>query len=375
MTPLIFKMKKDENSLVGPQVALAHDWLVGFRGGERCLEALCEIYPQASIYTLLHKLKSTSDIIESRQITTSVLNRIPNIASRYRQFLPMMPMALKSLNIKKTDVLLSSHHCVIKGVKKPKGSVHVSYVYSPMRYMYDQFDQYFPRGPLRGVAKMLKPALTWWDKSSNQNVDQFVAISKFVRERIRKYWDRDAEIIYPFVDFSDFKFDWKKEDFFLMVTAFAPNKRVDLAIDAFSRLNLPLKIIGGGQEELALKKMAGPQIEFLGELSRAEVASYFGRAQAFVFPGVEDFGIAPLEALASNTPVIAYRAGGVLETLTDADTHFFNEPTVNSLMGAVKSFDRKTYKIDVGRLGFYSRSRFQNEMTAMVNSSWQKFRK
>lgn len=359
-------------------IALLHDWLTGFRGGERILEAFCQMHPESQIYTLIHRKDSTSPTIESRKITTSFLNRIPGVEVHYRKFLPLFPLAASSLKISSdVDVLLSSSHCVIKGVKKPPGSVHVSYIHSPMRYLYDQFDSYFgSHAPLYQQlgARAFRGYLTHWDIESNQNVDHMIANSYFVQERIRRIYSRDSVVIHPFVDLEDiakYKIsDATKEDFYLMVTAFAPNKRVDLAIETFNELKKPLKIIGSGQQEQELKKKALPNIEFLGNLPRSEVIAYMRKAKGFVFPGVEDFGITPLESLACGTPVIAYKAGGVLETLTDETCKFFTSPISASLKEAIQEFERVDFNTDTlkRRASEFSKAQFINKISGFIDS-------
>ena len=334
------------------KVVILHDWLTGFRGGERVLEALCEMFPDAPIYTLIHAKGSTSPTIESREIVTSFLDKIPGIYKNYRKFLPLMPLAADLLKIThECDLVLSSSHCVIKGVKKPKGARHICYIHSPMRYIYDQFDNYFGGASLlvKTVAHLIRPYLTWWDQRSNKNVDLFLANSHFVKARIQRQYGEQVptEVVHPFVDLYDFKniqFNPPaKEDFYLMVTAFAPNKRVDMAIEAFNDLGLPLTIIGGGSEEevSSLKSQAKDNIKFLGKVSREEVIENYAKAKAFIFPGIEDFGITPLEANAAGTPLIAYQAGGVLETQTEKTATFFHHPTKKSLIEAIQKHQKK----------------------------------
>ncbi len=370
-----------ENGLVfSGSTALLHDWLTGFRGGEWILEAFCEMAPKAPLHTLLHIPGSTSPTIENRPIHTSFLNKVPGIGRHYRKFLPLFPAAAESLSVRRdTELMISTSHCVIKGVPKPERAFHLSYVHSPMRYMYDQFDSYFGHesgAPIyqRLGAQAFRGFLTNWDRESNRGVDLLVANSKFVRERIRRFYERDAEVVHPFVEFKDFTAgdvsSLAKEDFFLMVTAFAPNKRVDLAIAAFNELGLPLKIIGGGQDESRLRAMAGPTIEFLGGVSRADVISHMIRARAFIFPGVEDFGITPLESLAAKTPVIAFKAGGVLETLTEADSVFFDKLEASSLVEAVRRFEARAkateFEFSTSRLEAFSRERFKKEVLDLL---------
>lgn len=355
---------------------LAHDWITAYRGGERVLEALWDLFPDAPLYTLLHKVGSGGPEIEKRKIITSHINSVPGIDRHYPKFLPLFPSVVGQMKIKeKTKLLISSSHCVIKGLKKPEGSIHISYIHSPMRYIYDQFDNYFGSGaPLyqRMGGKLFRSYLTNWDLNSNNNVDHMIANSWFVHDRIKKYYSRDSVVIHPFVDLKDFRnlMPMKKEDYFLMVGAFTPNKRVDLAIDAFNNSKLRLKIIGSGHHESALRKIAGPNIEFLGNVSRAEVVSHLAKAQALIFPGVEDFGITPLESLAAGTPVIAFRGGGVVETMTEETAQFFDEANQKDLLGAVLSFKNRTFEVSKlkERAELFSKESFQNKVKNFLGS-------
>lgn len=359
------------------KVILLHDWLTGFRGGERVLEVFCEMFPNAPLYTLLHKKGSVPSSIEDRKIVTSFIDNIPGSHNHYRKLLPLFPSAAESLRItEKADLVLSSSHCVIKGVKKPDAAKHVCYIHSPMRYLYDQYDNYFgPQSPWyqRFGIKFFKNGLVSWDKLSNKNVDLFLANSQFVKQRISKYYELESEVVHPFVDLEDFKLDEdlpKKEDFYLMVTAFAPNKKVSLAIDAFNKMGKTLKIIGGGQQEELLRQKANSNIEFLGNCTREEVIDFFKKARGFVFPGVEDFGITPLESLASGTPVIARKIGGVLETLNEDVAEFFEEDTVESLIEAVESFEKKTFSTEImrARARDFSKENFKNHIKNHLES-------
>lgn len=367
------------SSEIQNNTVLMHDWLTGFRGGERVLEAFCELFPQSPLYTLIHVPGTTSDLIENRKIVASFLSKIPKIDNHYRKFLPLFPMAAESIDIEEpARLVLSSSHCVIKGVEKPPGAVHISYIHSPMRYLYDQFDSYFgPHAPLYQQlgAKACRGYLTQWDIDSNNNVDFMIANSKFVQERIKKYYKRDSTVIHPFVDLKDFRIRQQtpviKQDFYLMVTAFAPNKRVDLAVETFNQLKKPLKIIGSGQQETWLKNMAGPNIEFLGNVSREEVTKLMSEARGFIFPGVEDFGITPLESLASGTPIIAFEEGGVLETLNEDTALFFKQATVDSLAQAVNDFERKDFKKELlyARAEDFSKELFQSRIKGFINEA------
>jgi glycosyltransferase involved in cell wall biosynthesis len=367
------------------KVVLLHDWLVSFRGGERVLEAFCEMFPEAPIYTLVYKPGSTSEIIEQKKIIPSFLNSIPKIWDYYRYFIPFFPKAVELMRIKeRPDLILSSSHCVIKGIKAPVGSKHLSYIHSPMRYLYDQYPLYFGRqAPLyqRIGARIFKNYLVKWDLESNKNVHQFIANGLFVKERVKKYYGLDAKVINPFVDLNDFRpikenTPIPKENYFLIVSAFAPNKRVDLAIKAFNSLKLELRIVGSGQQEKWLKSLGNKNIKFLGNLPRKEVIYYLSKARALIFPGIEDFGITPLEAMASGCPVIAFKMGGVLETLDSSVAEFFDEATPLSLEMAVKRFidSEQNFKREnlINKSYLYSKESFKVKMMSEINKLLKK---
>lgn len=336
------------------KVVLLHDWISAFRGGERVLEAFCEMFPEAPIYTLFYEKGTTTPTIENRKIVASFANNSKFIQKHYRKFLPLFPVFAESIKItEQADLVLSSSHCVIKGVKKPKGSIHISYLHSPMRYLYDQFDSYFgEEAPLYQQigARVFRSYLTNWDIKSNDNVDHMIANSSFVKSRIEKYYKRNSDIVFPFVELNDFrdlqKSEQAKEDYYIVVSAFAPNKRLDLAIEAVKKLNKKLVVIGTGQLENELKSLAlgYSNIKFLGNVDRKTLIEYLTKAKAMLFPGVEDFGITPVESLASGTPVIAYKAGGVLETLTEQTAHFFAERSTDALVMAILEFEKKQFK-------------------------------
>ncbi|MGB0452405.1 MAG: glycosyltransferase [Bacteriovoracaceae bacterium] len=360
------------------KVVLLHDWLTGFRGGERVLEAFCEMFPEAPLYTLFHDPGSTTELIEDREIHSSILNDFPGAHKHYRKMLPLLPHAVSKMRIHhKADLVLSSSSCVIKALSKPIHSKHLCYIHSPMRYIYDQFDSYFgPEAPIyqRLGAQYFRSYLTNFDQKTNENVDQFIANSGFVAQRVKDYYYRDSKVVHPFVELDDFKksFDRPSEkgDYFLVLSAFAPNKKIDLAIETFNKLGLELRVIGGGQQEKYLKSIAKENIKFLGKVSREEVLTELSGARALIFPGVEDFGIVPLESLASGTPIIAYKAGGVLESLNQKTADFFEEQTIESLSGAVKNFDDKRFqKSDlVSRAKEFSKESFKSKILSEIDS-------
>jgi glycosyltransferase involved in cell wall biosynthesis len=351
------------------KIAIIHDWLTGMRGGEKCLEIFCRLYPEADLFTLLHIPGSVSPVIENRKIHTSFLQSLPFVEKKYRHFLPLMPWAIERMDLTGYDLILSSSHCVAKGVVPKKDALHISYCYTPMRYIWDQYEQYFNRtdsGILTSMAmRFIAPYLRRWDVRSSKRVDEFIAISRHVQKRIKKYYQRESAMIYPPVD-SEFYSpdDEKKEDFFLIVSAFAPYKRLDLAVEAFTELGYPLVIIGEGQSASYLRSIAGPNIQFKGWLSNEEIRSHYARCRGFVFCGEEDFGITPLEAQCMGKPVIGFAKGGLLETVIPerqtwkAETEisekktsqptgvFFYQQTPGALISAIRQFEQVESKFD-----------------------------
>ncbi len=370
------------------KVALVHDWLTGMRGGERCLQAFCELYPDADIYTLLHFPKTVSPIIERHRIYTSFIQQLPLSQKIYRHYLPLYPLAIASFDLSGYDLILSSSHCVAKGVSVPKGVCHIAYLYTPMRYIWDQYDIYFNKEtasyPVRTAMKMVRPYLQHWDVHSNSDVYAFVAISCFVGERISRYYNRTSDVIYPPVDLERFSVSSKDDGFYLMVTALVPYKRVDLAILAFNQLGLPLVIIGEGPDKRRLAELAGPNITFLGSKTDQEISEAYAHCRALIFPGEEDFGIVPLEAMASGKPVIAYGKGGALETVVSMKSEtknptglFFFEPTPKAICDAVVYFEQHKEKFNPVRIRehvkAFGRERFIKKMEQYIVKTVQEF--
>jgi glycosyltransferase involved in cell wall biosynthesis len=300
------------------RVALVHDWLTGMRGGERCLEVFCELFPDADLYTLLHVRGSVSPAIEGRRVITSFIQQMPDAPRRYRSYLPLFPAAIRRFDLRGYDLVLSSSHAVAKGVRVPRGTLHVCYCFTPMRYVWDLYDEYFG-ARAGGLTRVLMPpvaaALRRWDRRTAGGVHHFVGISHFIADRIRRCYGREADVIYPPVDVARFRIEDKLDDYYLVVSALAPYKRVDLAVAATTRLGRRLLVVGTGPEERRLRAEAGPSVEFLGWKDDAQVAELYARCRALLFPTVEDFGITPLEAMAAGRPVIALGQGGALETV------------------------------------------------------------
>jgi len=354
-----------------PKVALVHDWLTGMRGGEKVLEALCEILPSADVFTLLHIPQSVSTVIEKHTITTSYLQHFPLIGKKYRYYLPLMPNAIETLDLSAYDVVISTSHCVAKGCIPRKDAIHICYCHTPMRYIWDQFDHYF--GPGRSnklialAMKMIRPYLQRWDVKTSNRVSQFIANSDYVRQRIQRYYNREAAVIYPPVDTNYYVCDSKNSDssYYLMVSAFAPYKKLDIAIEAFNQMKLPLKIIGSGQDEMKLKSMAKGTIEFLGWKDNQDLRHHYQNCKALIFPGIEDFGIVPVEAMACGKPIIAFQRGGALETIIENQTGiFFDTQTPDSLIKAVRKSEAHPWDPDLIRNHAvkFSKERFKNQI-------------
>lgn len=323
------------------KVALVHDWLNGMRGGERALEVLCELYPQAEIFTLLAEPKKVSETIRSHTLHTSFIQRLPGARKFYRHYLPLFPAAIEQFDLRGFDLVISSSHCVAKGVLTPPGVPHLCYCFTPMRYAWEQYHEYFPAERLGWFSKRVIPflmsRLRLWDAATANRVDAFMAISRHVARRINKYYRREAEVVYPPVESGRFAIAPALEPYYLVVSALVPYKRIDRAVLACNQLGVPLVVVGDGPEQARLKRLAGPQVRFVSGATDQQLTEYYSRCQALLFPGEEDFGITPLEAMASGRPVVALGKGGVTETVVDGETGvFFHQATPGSLAEAIQ---------------------------------------
>ena len=365
-----------------PRVALVHDWLTGMRGGEKVLDAICELFPEAPLFTLLHVKGSVSKRIESRRIVTSPVQRLPGARRLYRHLLPLYPAVVEAFDFDGFDLVVSSSHCAVKSVVTPH-AVHVCYCHSPMRYAWDQFGEYFgPRqvGPL--ASRALRPvmaAMARWDAATAHRPSLFVANSQYVAGRIGRYYNRRSTVVYPPVD-TDFFRPADDEDpagssppHALVVSALVPYKRIDLALDACRKLRVPLKIAGSGPELARLRgRSAGADVEFLGWKTDEETRQLYRKAAAVLLPGVEDFGLVPVEAQACGTPVVALGEGGACETVVDGVTGALAvDRSVDSFAAALERtiatpWDRSAIRANALR---FSRTRFLTEFRAVVEDA------
>lgn len=326
------------------RVALVHDYLNQYGGAERVLEAFCEIWPEAPIFTLVYDKQRTGSAFESRKIRTSFLQKMPLVKTHHRPFLMLMPLAVEQFDLAKYDLIISDSASFAKGVITRPSALHICYCHTPTRYVWDDSHKYINEFNYPAlVKKFIPPFLNYlrlWDEAASARPDVYLANSEFVASRVKKYYGRRAEVVCPPVKTGRFYLSGKDNDYFLMLARFLPYKKIDLAIAAFNALGWPLKIIGDGPDSKRLKKMAGPNIEFAGLVAEKNLPNYFAHCRAFIFPQEEDFGISAVEAMAAGRPVIAYRGGGALEIVEEGKTGlFFNEQTPEALIGALKKFN------------------------------------
>jgi len=370
------------------RVAIVHDWLTGMRGGEKVLEILCEMFPQAEIFTLFYNKGKLTPIIENRKIHVSFLQNFPFARNKYRNYLPFFPAAIERFNLRGFDLVLSSSHCVAKGARPQKNAYHICYCYTPMRYVWFFFDAYFGHcSPIKkSMLSIISNYLKRWDLATTSRVTDFVAISETVRTRIQNIYKRDAHVIYPPVDVGKFNLAPQKprEDFYLCVSALVPYKRIDVLVEAFNVMkDKKLYIVGEGNSRAELEKIAkGANITFLGRQSDGVLCDLYQRARGFIYTAEEDFGIAPLEAQATGLPVIGFSKGGLLETViplrganrTQPPTGiFFHAQETHALIGAVEEFEKRKGEFVPEALRAnslrFSESQFRRSMNEFIQRS------
>jgi glycosyltransferase involved in cell wall biosynthesis len=366
------------------KVVLVHDWLTGMRGGERVLDEIAGMFPDAELFTLIHVPGSTSPRIEALRITASPLSRLPGAARHYRKLLPLFPAAIERLRLPACDLVLSTSHAVAKAARPPRGARHLCYCFTPMRYVWDQADAYLGRGLRRALALPLAAWLRRFDRrtSGPERIHRVVAISHVVADRVRRAWGRDASVVYPPVEVERFAPRPEgPEDFYLLVGGFVPYKREDLALRAFAALGRPLVVAGDGPLRRRLEAEAPPNARFLGRVDDAALASLYARCRALVYPQEEDFGIVPLEAQAAGRPVIALGRGGATETVVPlgdpagrAPTGlFFPEQTPEALADAVRRFEAAADRFSPAAVRAHAErfrgERFRAELRAEIEAA------
>jgi glycosyltransferase involved in cell wall biosynthesis len=359
------------------KVAIVADWLTNLGGAERVIETIMELYPDADLFTTVYNPDKMSKVFHERKITTSFLQYIKAARTNWQKFLPLLPAAIENLDLTGYDVVISSSSSVGHGVLTSPDTLHFCYCHNPMRYAWDGCHEYIEESKFGKITKAIIPYflnyIRLWDYYAADRPDYYIANSKFVKKRIKKYFEKDSVVIHPPVDTTMFSpaDDDKIGDYFLVLSRLVHFKKVDLVVRAFSKLGLTLKIVGTGPEEEHLKDIAGPSVDFLGHVSNAEVGKLLQRCQAMIFPQEEDFGITPLEAMASGRPVIAYKAGGALETVVEGVTGtFFEEQTEDCLMDVVRDFDAHAYNRDLLRKHAlkFNKARFKKELKEYIES-------
>ncbi|MEZ4388502.1 MAG: glycosyltransferase [Candidatus Krumholzibacteriia bacterium] len=380
----------------GLRVALVHDWLTGMRGGEKCLEVMAEMFPAADLFTLLHVPGSVAPVIEDRRITTSFVQKVPDAERRYRWLLPLFPRAVESFDLRGYDLVLSSSHCVAKSAVPASDALSVCYCYTPMRYVWDRFDDYFGSKPpvLRRLIGWQAARLRAWDRRTAGRVDRWLPISTVVRQRLLDWYGVPADrtrIVFPPVDVARFAGadrlpappGLRSGGYDFVLSALVPYKRIDLAVAAARRAGRLLVVAGKGPEAGRLARLAAEapgtgEVRFLGAVADADLPALYGHCRAFVFPGLEDFGITPLEATAAGRPVVAYRAGGVLDTVVDGlNGVFCEDQTVAALADALADprldgpWDREAM---VTHADGFARERFRAALGGALADAWRAHR-
>lgn len=337
------------------KIAIVHEWLVNYSGSEKVLEQLLEVFPQAKVFALIDFLseEQRSQILKNRPVHTSFIQKLPFAKSKYRNYLPLMPLAIEQLDVSGFDIVISSSHAVAKGVLTHVDQLHISYVHSPVRYAWDLYHQYLrDTGLKKGVKGVLAKAILHyirlWDVASGNRVDHYIANSNYIGRRIRKVYNKPSETIYPPVDISSFGLHTSKEDYYLTASRLVPYKKVDLIVEAFNQMpDKKLVVIGEGPEFEKISRKAKSNITLMGYQETDSLIGYMQRSKAFVFAADEDFGITPVEAQACGTPVIAFGKGGALETVAEHTTGlFFYEQSPLSIQEAVRKFEQSSHLFD-----------------------------
>lgn len=362
------------------KVAIVHYWWLSNRGGEAVVAAIAELYPEADLFVHVCDeplVRQTLGAGFKGRIITSFISRLPGAVKHYQKYLPLMPVALEQLDLSEYDLVISSESGPAKGVITRPDALHICYCHSPMRYVWDMYHAY-----LKGAGRLIRALFPWvahwlrvWDRASADRVDHFVANSSFVASRIRKFYRRDAAVVYPPVNVTAFDHRRERGDFYLCLGQLVPYKRADMVVEVFNQLGLPLVVIGEGELLDRLKAIAGPNVQLLGRQAFSVVKEKLETCKALVFPGLEDFGIVPVEAMASGAPVIAYGKGGALDTIVHGKTGIlFKEQSNSALEAAIRGFEAGQYRFDVETLrdhaAGFDRAIFQRQFLQVVDSAF-----
>ncbi|MEA2016488.1 MAG: glycosyltransferase [Actinomycetota bacterium] len=368
--------------LENKKTALIHYWLTGMRGGEKVVESICGLFPDIDIFTLVHNRDKVSELINRHKISTSFIQKFPFAKKKYQTYLPFMPVAIEQFDLSDYDIVISSESGIAKGVLTNPETCHFCYCHTPMRYLWNMYFDYLRNERVgffkRKIIERVFNYLRVWDLATASRVDYFISNSNNVRKRILKYYRRDSEVIYPPVDVENMIFSAKKEDYYLIVSQLVSYKRIDIAVRAFNQLKKELVIVGEGGEYKKLKKMAKPNIKFMGWQEADSLKQLYAGAKAFIFPGEEDFGITPVEAQASGTPVIGFGKGGLMETVVEGKTGlFFHRQDYRDLIDIVKDFESGSevfdpYEIKENSLGF-SRERFNRDLKKFMEEKYGEY--
>lgn len=377
----MFSVKKTKlpKQFEGKKVAIVCDWLTNYAGAERVVAAIAEIFPDAPIYTSIYNEEKMREF-KGKDVRQSFIGKLLFAKKKHQMYITLMPYAFEGMDLDEYDLVISSSHACAKGVITSPDTVHVCYCHSPTRYCWDGSHAYVKnygwyKWPFKFYIDRKISQLRKWDRLAAERVDHFIANSKFVAGRIEKYYDRESEVIYPPVDIENFEMSKQPGQYYLALGRLIPYKRFDLLVDTFNSLGLPLYIIGDGKEFASLKAKAADNVKMLGFVPEGTLRNYYANARAFLFPQKEDFGITAIEAMAAGKPVIAYKAGGALETVKDGKTGiFFEEQTIGSLSEAVKKCEKmlKDGKFDPKVIRkhaeTFSKERFKKEMVKFLES-------
>ena len=366
--------------------ALIHDWFSTYAGAEKCVESFTDIWDDFEIYSLIDFLSDTDrdKILKGKRAHTSFIQKLPFAKDKYRNYLPLFPLAIEQFDLSGYDVVLSSSHAVAKGVLTHSNQLHIAYVHTPIRYAWDLYHQYLRESGLdRGLKGMLAKyflhKIRLWDASTANRVDHYVANSRYIARRIKKTYGKPSDVIYPPVDVDKFTLREAKEEFYLTASRMVPYKKIDLIVEAFSQTDKKLLVIGDGPDMAKIKSKAGKNVELLGFADDETMADLMGRAKAFVFAAEEDFGITPVEAQACGTPVICFGRGGARETVLDGESGlYFMEQNAKELLAAVAKFEQNYDKFEPTKIREnslkFSRARFEAEIKSYVEKKYEEFK-